>query len=410
MKTQVKMEALSETMLEGTIIQWLKREGETVERGETFLEVESDKASVEVDSPVSGVIIKILYKEGESVPVGEVIMIVESREHGDGPKETGMKNEEGDPAVQAHQTDTPGEQDKTAASKADPAIPEADVAGRIPASPAAKRLVKEHGLKMENIKGTGPNGLITEADVRAHLDKKHGPQEIEENTASADIENKYGEEQHIPLAGIRRTIAERMSLSRHTAADVTTVLEVDMTDALRFKQGKGLPITPIIVKAAVEALKQFPILNSSLIDGDIVIKKYININVAVATEHGLVVPAIHNAEAKSLDDIARELKELTQRARERRLSNEDLADGTFTITNSGIFGSYFFTPIINQPQSAILGVGAIRKAPAVVGEGIAIRSLMYLSLSYDHRVIDGEPAVRFLSKVKENLEHFDKLM
>lgn len=400
MKTEVKMEALSETMLEGTIVQWLKKEGDTISRGQALLEVESDKASIEVDSPVSGIVTKILYAEGESVPVGGVMMIVESPEEESGKKETEVENK----------ADTETAKIKAEIPKPGSVITDSNTSDRIPASPAAKRLAKEHGIKMENIKGIGSGGLITEADVRAYLDRTQDTQVSGDNEDTTTIQNEYGDEEHIPLVGIRRTIAERMSLSRHTAADVTTVLEVDMTDALDFKEQHGLSVTPMIVKATVEALKGFPIMNSSLIDGNIIIKKYININVAVGTEYGLVVPVIHSAERKTIEEIAQELKSLTVKARGRHLDSSDLSNGTFTITNSGIFGSYFSTPIISQPQSAILGIGAIHKAPAVVGESIEIRSLMYLSLSYDHRVIDGEPAVKFLSRIKKNLENINELV
>jgi pyruvate/2-oxoglutarate dehydrogenase complex dihydrolipoamide acyltransferase (E2) component len=260
-------------------------------------------------------------------------------------------------------------------------------------------LARELGISLETVRGSGPGGLISREDV----------------LAVKPAEPTTGAEEVIPLLGWRKTMAERMSESRHTAADVTTVAEVDMTDLARFKDEVAARLkeskitvtyTSFIIKAVATALKEYPIMNSSLVGDKIVVKKQCNIGLAVAREgKGLIVPVIHNVDTMDLVEISRNVEEVLEKAKNDSLSLEDLKDGTFTITNVGMFGTILNTPIIYQPQSAILGVGAIKKKPAVINDEIKIRLLMYLSLSYDHRVIDGLPAIRFLQRVRELLEN-----
>jgi 2-oxoglutarate dehydrogenase E2 component (dihydrolipoamide succinyltransferase) len=264
--------------------------------------------------------------------------------------------------------------------------------GRMKASPAARRLAKDRGIDLAQLAGSGEGGLITEKDV-----ENFGR---EQTKRLAEI-SPYGEEERRPLDGVRKAMAKRMAQSSQETARVTTVAETDLTDLQGLSKEKGITITSFIVRAVVEALKDFPIINSSLQDETLVLKKYYNIGVSVASPRGLVVPVLHNAERMNLQQISQRLGHLAQKVRENRLSLEEIAGGTFTVTNSGVFGSLFFTPMINPPESAILGLGKILKQPVVREDQIVIRSMMYLALSYDHRIIDGEGAVSFLQKIKK---------
>jgi 2-oxoglutarate dehydrogenase complex dihydrolipoamide succinyltransferase (E2) component len=384
MAKEVRLAALTESMLEGTITGWLKQVGESVDAGEPLLEVETDKANVEVPSPHSGTLLRILVPEGEVAPVDGLLAYIggPSEEVETGPRPVHAEVDVSTPEVARERlrSDEPG------------------LSGPRRISPVARRLAKEHGIDdLAQVQGTGPRGLITADDVRQLITS-------DGDGAPSLRKTKYGNEEIVPLKGIRKTIADRMALSRRTAADVTTFTEVDVTALMNLRCETDITVTAYVVRAVVEGLKEFPAVNSSLIDDQIIIKHYINVGVAVALEDGLVVPVIHNAQNKSLVGIAQELAELTSKARSGSLSLDELSGGTFTVTNSGIFGSAFFTPIINYPESAILGVGKIERKPIVIGDGIFIRSMMYLATSYDHRVIDGATAVRFLQSVKAHLE------
>jgi pyruvate/2-oxoglutarate dehydrogenase complex dihydrolipoamide acyltransferase (E2) component len=265
---------------------------------------------------------------------------------------------------------------------------------KVLASPAAKRRASEAGIDLREVRGSGEGGLISEKDLLAYLETKQ---------AAASPSAKYGPQESMPLAGVTRVMYERMTLST-AIPQVTTVAETDASDLLELSKEKGISITTFIVRAVVEGLKRFPLMNSSL-EGDRIIRKaYYNIGVSVAAPRGLIVPVLHHAESKDLAQLAGELKELAAKARENRLGIEEVSGGTFTVTNSGVFGSLFFTPRINPPESAILGMGKIMKQPVVRDDQIVIRSMIYLSLSYDHRHIDGKTAVTFLQEVKKALE------
>ena len=261
-------------------------------------------------------------------------------------------------------------------------------------SPAARRVARELGVEISQVEGSGTNGLVTERDVRTFAAKGAAALGVE---AAEDA-------QVIPLAGLRRRIAERVALSRRTAADVTTVADVDMSQVAALRKASACSYTAYVVWATAQALREFPILNASF-DGDrILVKRDIHIGVAVALEQGLVVPVIRSADRKSVEEISREMDELAARARDGQLTPDDLKGSTFTVTNSGAFGSLFFTPIINQPEVAILGMGKVADTPVVRNGEIVVRKVMYLCLSYDHRVVDGAPAVQFLQAVKRRLE------
>jgi pyruvate dehydrogenase E2 component (dihydrolipoamide acetyltransferase) len=360
--TKVLMPRLSLTMKEGTVVQWFKKEGEAVNKGEPLVEVLTEKVTYDIEAPESGVLRKILALEGVEVPVAEVLGVITALDE--------QFTEE--IIIEA------------------PAKEAEKIEERIPASPAAKRLAKEYGVDIAQVKGSGPEGRIVEEDVKKFVEEsKVGPRVREV----------------IPLTGIRKTAAERVTLSAKTAPHSTITMEADMTNATRLREEKQVSYTDILVKAVAKALAEHSIVNSSLDREQIKIFADINIGVAVATEKGLVVPVIHNADKKSLKEVAAVLNDLVEKARTGKLSKEELSGGTFTITNLGMFGVEIFTPIINPPETAILGVGKVVEKPVIVNKEIAVKPMMYLSLSYDHRVIDGAPAAQFLQKIKQFLEN-----
>jgi pyruvate dehydrogenase E2 component (dihydrolipoamide acetyltransferase) len=373
MATVIIMPRLTDTMHEGKILEWLKKEGEPVREGEPLLVVETDKAAVEVNASASGFLLKILMSPDELVPVEEKIAVIGEK----GEEIGGLLVERQEPVVKGR-----GPEART------PSAP------RLRASPAAKRLAKEKGIDLARVAGSGEGGLITERDIENFLQAEPKQPKVP----------PYGEEERWPLQGVRRVMAERMAQSSHETARVTTMAETDLTDLQRLSKEKSITITSFVVRAVVQALKDFPVINSSLEKETVVVKKYYNVGVSVASPRGLIVLVLHNAERMDLQQISERLGSLAQKARESRLSLEEISGGTFTVTNSGVFGSLFFTPMINFPESAILGMGKIMKQPVVREDQIVIRSMMYLSLSYDHRVIDGEAAVSFLQKVKKGLE------
>lgn len=377
MVTKVVMPRLSLTMKEGSVVQWLKKEGETVNKGEPLVEVLSEKATVDIEAPASGVLRKIFAEQGMDVPVNATLAIIAAPDEEIVDIETEVvlpKKEEKEvvaaPEVQAVTT---------------------GVETRVPASPAAKRLAREHEVDLAQAKGSGPEGRIVEEDVQRFI----------EETGQFIPRVK----EVIPLTGIKKTTAERVSQSFKTAPHSTVIMEVDMSDAVKMRKEKHVSYTELLVKAVASALKTHPLLNSTLTE-DEKIKVYedINIGVAVATEQGLVVPVIHNADNKSLEEIASKLRELAEKARTGRLAKEHVTGGTFTITNLGMYGVDAFTPIINPPEAAILGVGRIVDKPVVEGKEIMIKPTMTLSLSYDHRIVDGAPAAQFLQEIKKILE------
>jgi 2-oxoglutarate dehydrogenase complex dihydrolipoamide succinyltransferase (E2) component len=380
MPQDVIMPKLDLAMTEGTVLEWVKKNGEAVKKGEIIAIIETAKATAEIEAPASG-ILHVVKPTGSVVPVLEKIAYIVE----------------------------PGEE---LPSEAKPP----EVAERVKASPQAKKIAKEYNIDLSKVKGTGPDGMITREDVLSYIQKTSPPPiETTETTKLREEVVKpaapEGEEEMIPLIGWRKIMCERMSYSLRTAAQITTIAEVDATEMVNLRgklknEGLDITYTAFIVKAVTKALKEFPILNSSLVDDKIVVKKYYNIGIAVDREEGgLVVPVIHHADKLSLAEIAKRINELAQKAREEKLSIQDVTGGTFTITNVGMFGGIMNTPIINPPESAILGVGAIVKRPVVRDDQITIRSMMYLCLTYDHRIIQGGQAVRFLQRVRNFIEN-----
>lgn len=372
MVARIVMPRLSLTMKEGTVVQWFRKEGEAVQKGEPLVEILSEKVTYDMEAPESGVLRKILASEGENVPIDQAIGIIT------GPDEALPEAEFATPAPE-----TTLQEIKATKPKA-PAETE-----RILASPAAKRLAKELGVDLEQVAGTGPEGRIVEEDVK----------QFAQHSAA-----KLRVREIIPLVGIRRTTAERVSLSARTAPHSTITMEVDMANAEILRQQTATSYTDVLVKAVAQALKEHMYMNSTLENDQIKVFEDINVGVAVATEKGLVVPVVHNADRKALSEVAMTLKELIEKTKGDRLTIDDVIGGTFTITNLGMYGVDMFIPIINPPEAAILGVGKITQRPIVENGEIKIKPIMQLSLSYDHRIVDGAPAAQFLQKIRQILE------
>jgi pyruvate dehydrogenase E2 component (dihydrolipoamide acetyltransferase) len=363
MPTTVVMPRLSLTMKEGTVGKWYKKEGDAVEKGEPIAEVVSEKATYDLEAPSSGIIRKILVEEGVDAPVNAVLAIIGTHD------ETISEIEAQPEALQT--AETAGE-------------------NRVIASPAAKRLAREHRIDLSKVHGSGPEGRIVEDDVIRLIEPKAG------------TEPKVKEV--VPLSGFRKTTAERLSTSFRTAPHSAVVMEVDVSKAAELHERLQVSYTALIVKAAATALTEMPLLNSTLEGDRIKIFEDVNVGVAVATANGLVVPVIKNADQKTLKDIDAAVLELTEKAQLAKLSREEVTGGTFTITNLGMYGVDFFIPIINPPEAGILAVGRIVEKPMSVSGKVEVKPVMMLSLSYDHRVVDGAPAAEFLRKVKDKLE------
>lgn len=375
MPVKVVMPQIDLFMAEGTITEWLKQDGETVEAEEPVAIIETSKIVVEVESPASGTFYKT-QPVGSTVSVGEVIALI-------------VQQDEDAPVI-SEVIKSPGVEEKPSER-----VTEA-IDKRVLASPLAKKLAKQHDIDLAQITRSGHGGVITKKDVLVYL--KQNPVERDD-------------EEIIPLTGWRKVMADRMHYSLQTMAQLTTITEADFTELINLRKKlisedkDRISFTVFIVKAVTQALKKYPIMNSSLVDGKIIIKNYHNIGVAVAREkQGLIVPVIHRADEKSLTKLNQVISEMVNNARTGNLSIKDVTGGTFTVTNVGSLGGTMSTPIINPPESAILGVGAITKKPVVVDDEIVIRSIAYLCLSYDHRFIDGAPAIGFLQQIKQFLQ------
>ncbi len=380
MVAEIIMPQLGESIAEGTVVKWLVSAGGMIQKDESLLEVETEKVTLEIPSPAAGLLNEIIVHEGETVPVGTVLARIDSVP----PSE--IISRVGGVVLRPMEPASTGEPHH---------------------SPAVRQLAKEHGIDLSRVKGTGVGGRVTKKDVLDFIAQSGAQTKV----ATTGGEPSMGEEVR-PLTQMRKTIADRMVKSKQTSAHVTTFFEADFSSIAKFREGRDLTYLPFVIRATTRALRDIPIANSSWSEQGIVAKKDVHIGIATALEEGLLVPVIRYADRKGLTQLAKEVAGLAERARSKKLSPEEVQGGTFTITNHGGFGSLFSTPIIHQPQIAILGIGAIQKRAVVIDDAIAIRPMGYLSLSFDHRVIDGATADQFMAKVKHYLEqsHWEQVL
>jgi 2-oxoglutarate dehydrogenase E2 component (dihydrolipoamide succinyltransferase) len=471
------MPQMGESVAEGTIVRWLKKIGDPVERDEPLFEISTDKVDAEIPSPIAGVVSEIRVKEGETVPINTVVGIVdEGGAAVSATKPASTPAAPGAVAAAAPKTDTPVAQSQAPAQAVPgssvaplappaplaPAAPVASVAPHAPVarpappvpgsvrpwsaaearalrlSPVVRKIARDHHIDVRNIAGSGSRGRVTKSDILAYIDAgapvpaasaagapTEGRPEAPFAPAAADLLARLSPSQlpadstayeRVPMSVMRRKIAEHMVLSRRTSPHVHSAFEIDFTkvDEIRKARkteyenaGGKLTYMSFITKACADALKAVPIVNSSVDGIDIIYRKEINVGVAVALDWGLIVPVVKNADRMSLLEISKAIADLAGRAREKKLKPEEVQGGTFTITNPGVFGALFGMPIINQPQVAIVGVGAVEKRPVALTDAVTIRTRAYLTIGYDHRVIDGAVADQFMQHVKKRIESWE---
>ncbi len=415
----IKVPTLGESIVEATVSRWLKKEGEAVAVGDTLVELETDKITVEVTAMNAGVVKKIAHGEGDVVKVDELLAEIDDAASAtaSAPAPAAAAAPPAPPPVSAPAAaPKPAEAPKAAAPPPPPAAAQAEVR----ASPAAQRVAAERGVDLATVQGTGRGGVVSKPDVIEQGAQAAKPAPVEFVPAKEPLAPPApsgaasGRETREKMTTRRKRIAEHLLESQHATAHLTTFNEVDMTAVIAVRerlkervekeQGVKLSFMPFFVKASCMALKAYPVVNAQ-IDGDAIIyKHYVNMGIAVASEAGLVVPNVKDADRKGMLDVSREITAVAKRARDGKLTMDDLTGGTFTITNGGVFGSLVSTPIINFPQVGILGLHKTQDRPVAVNGKVEIRPMMYIALSYDHRVIDGQQAVLFLVRVKELME------
>jgi pyruvate dehydrogenase E2 component (dihydrolipoamide acetyltransferase) len=449
------MPQMGESIAEGTVVRWLKQVGDKVERDEPLFEISTDKVDAEIPSPMAGVLTEIKVQPGETVAVNSVVATIgqpgESREAPPQPAAgapaavaAGSATASAVASGKARAAASTQPQGDGQPSKAPaPAAREAGVNGgetapprgpreltreelrRQRSSPLVRRIAREHNVDIAQLSGSGIGGRVTKSDILSYIESKpagaHGAPELVEAPGRSAFEQRepsYSPAERIeiqPLSVMRKKIAEHMILSRRTSAHVHSVFHVNFSTVDRIRQaskaeyerlGTKLTYMSFIAKAVIDAIRRHPVINSSLDGDNVIYKKDVNLGIAVALENGLIVPVIKNADEKNMLGLSRAIADIASRARSKQLKPEDVQGGTFTITNPGTFGAQFGMPIINQPQVAILGVGIVEKRPVVIDDAIAIRTMAYLTLGYDHRLIDGAVADQFMSDVKHSLEHF----
>jgi pyruvate dehydrogenase E2 component (dihydrolipoamide acetyltransferase) len=462
MPTDVVMPQMGESIFEGTITKWLKKPGDKVERDEPLFEISTDKVDAEIPSPSAGVLKEIKANEGQTVPINTVVAVIDAA--GSAPAASAPAPSAPAPAKAAVPAAPPAAKPAPAPAAAPqaaaaPAAAPAKDGARVHSSPLVRRMAKEHGIDLATVPGTGAGGRVSKQDIEAAISGSgasapaapahqapapaarpsvpppapvapapvaaasgpagHGTQYIPSLQLGVPRERMYfGNYEVEPLSNMRMKIAEHMVASKHVSAHVYSVDEIDMTkianlrakakDEFERSYGTKLTFMPFFVKAAVAGLRAYPTLNASLDGTNIVLHKEINIGIAVALDWGLIVPVLKNADEKNILGIQRTMNDLAERARSKKLRPEEVQEGTFSITNPGVFGGLFGLPVISQPNVGILGLGAIEKRPVVINDSIAIRSMCYVTLSYDHRVVDGAVAHQFLHKVKETLENWSE--
>ncbi len=458
MSVEIRVPELGESIVDATIASWLKKEGDSVHQGDALAELETDKINVEVNAEQDGVLQKVLKRVGDTVAVGEAICVIGDGANGSAGEaktasntssvETTSKSTSSNGTASANGS-SPVETTVTQSSTAQPASaqsaspsPSASSDTQRPPSPLARRIAADHNVDIAQVKGSSPHGRVTKDDVISYLEQgtQSAPAEIAPPTIAAVTQAaaqppspapiasspslpsavSSDREERIRMSRRRQTIAQRLVEAQHTAAMLTTFNEVDMTaimevrnrrkDAFKERHSVSLGFMSFFTKAVVGALKAFPRLNAEIQGNDMLLKHYYDIGIAVGAEEGLVVPVLRDADRKSFAEIEREIGELAKRARDNSLALTDLQGGTFTITNGGVFGSLLSTPILNAPQVGILGMHKIEQRPVALNGQVVIRSMMYVALSYDHRIVDGREAVQFLVRVKELLEDSETLL
>jgi 2-oxoglutarate dehydrogenase E2 component (dihydrolipoamide succinyltransferase) len=413
MAVEIKVPVLGESVVEATVAKWMKSAGEAVGADEAIVELETDKVTLEVPSPVNGVLADIVAKEGDTVGVDALLALVE-----EGATPTAKPAAKTAPAPAPTATPAP-------AAPAPAAVPAPAAASAAAAvlSPAVRKLVEENNLNPAAISGTGKDGRLTKADVQKAIasgSAKMAAPAASTAPAPAGPRTSDAREERVPMSRLRRMIASRLKEAQNTAAMLTTFNEVDMSavmalraeykDDFEKQHGARLGFMGFFVRAVINGLQEFPAVNAEIHGEDIIYKNFYNIGVAVGTPQGLVVPVLRDAQDLSLADIEKSVTDFGLRARDGKLTPADMAGGSFTISNGGVYGSLMSTPILNPPQSGILGMHKIQKRPIAVGEKVEIRPMMYLALSYDHRIIDGREAVSFLVRVKESIEDPRRLL
>ncbi len=408
MTIDIKVPAMGESVTEATVARWFKKEGDAVKRDEPLLELETDKVTVEVPAPADGAIESISVKAGDTVKVGALLGAIAEGKAGNA-SAPAAKVEAPKPAAPAPAAPKP-EAPKSDAQKSD-----------APAMPSARRLAEESGVPTSSVAGTGKDGRVTKGDMLGALESRATkPATAPSVSVPSGPRHNAAREEVVPMTRLRKTVALRLKESQNTAAQLTTFNEVDMTavmaarahykDAFEKKHGVKLGFMGFFAKAVVAALKDLPNINAEIEGDNIIYKNYYDIGIAVSTDKGLVVPVVRDADQLSLAGVEKAIVDFGTRARDGKLKIEELQGGTFSITNGGVFGSLMSTPILNSPQSGILGMHKIQPRPMAVGDKIEIRPMMYLALSYDHRIVDGREAVTFLVKVKDNLEDPQRML
>ena len=419
MSEKILVPVLGESITEATVSKWLKNEGDPVEADEPLVELETDKVNLEVPSPVSGVLTKINSKNGSVVEVGADLGSVsesetKSKENQEikkiqptvkVDKENLIDEDDKDEEIEVFQDNVEEEKPLVLTKEVEPLKVEAEIKTDETLSPAVRKIVTENKIDISSVKGSGKDGRVLKGDLINLMGVNPPPSERK---------IKFGQEERIKMTRLRQTIAKRLKQAQDNAALLTTFNEVDMSNVMAMRKenqddfqnryGVKLGFMSFFVKASIVALKNFPAINAEIEGDTIVYKNYYNISFAVGTEKGLVVPVLKNADELSFADIEKNIKDISEKAKNGKLTIEDLQGGTFTISNGGVYGSMLSTPILNLPQSGVLGMHNIVDRPIVVDGEIKIRPIMYLALSYDHRIVDGKESVSFLKMIKENLE------
>jgi 2-oxoglutarate dehydrogenase E2 component (dihydrolipoamide succinyltransferase) len=419
MQIEIKIPSVGESVKEAILAQWYKQEGDRVQKDEPVLVIETDKVTLEVVAEAEG-ILKIQVSEGETVAIGAVVGFINTEAAAEPAEPKTPEPEEKTPKTEKAADATPSETDKTSESvqKPDKEIKKEQTTKEI-LSPAVRRLIAEKNLDASKITGTGPGGRITKSDVLIYLDSLLGdPLE-----RVADSQPQLADDESVtrkPMSPIRKRIAARLLESRQNTAMLTTFNEIDMSRAMEIrskykemfqkKHGVSLGFMSFFTKASVEALKEFPEINAFIEGDDVIYHNYYHVGVAIGGERGLVVPVIRHADRLSFAGVEKAIVAYVKKIKENRLSLSDMEGGTFTISNGGVYGSLLSTPILNTPQSGILGMHKIEKRPVVVDDEIVIRPMMYVALSYDHRIVDGKGAVSFLKRIKECVEDPERMM